>query len=353
MGSHLSSYPLKLILKVLIILDSNSLENLSVVSKKISEILKPLCKSYAAHISSENQRIKTSTYLNFINQSRKYASVVDPFILSKYALLKPNQVSIPEDPPITTLMISSVKNLEAYKSVDFSKVHTLILSRKKEDTEFYAEAMVQLKTLFSDNEFHHLKTIILHNLHINVKSSIFDQLKLDYVCINNCFLNHECFSNFCSIKRLDMHYIKFSDRIVLSNVIDTCQIIVSGAYYFINSSAIFIPSIRFDSNPVSLEVRSAPKYKQDKYGSFDVELSREPCLKTLICEINKHGSLVVHDSGCFSELELYHGDDPSKVNVLDQNSIDYTYLRSMLPSSDRCLIQIKSDRSPIESCITN
>jgi len=256
------------------------------------------------------------------------------------------KVTILNDFPIGTLIISSPDNFEIYKTIDFRQVHTLILTSKKEDKEFYAKVMEQFKDLFSPDKFPNLKIIILCNLYISsISPPTFSRLKIDYVRMNDCYLEHVDFPRFGSIGRLDIHQMKIRGTSVVVNDVKKCRIIISEAYYFLSPYGNEVsPTIKFVSKEfTSLEVRCVSNYElpENKH-MFMVHLPYESCLTKLIWKV-KRGGLYISNFEHLLKLKEYYGENPSKVKIncfnANMGSSQVFYLQSMLSSKTEIHIQ--------------
>jgi len=187
----------------------------------------------------------------------------------------------------------------------------------------------------------------------------FRKLNVDHVTIHKCYLDHECFPLFSSIRQIDMDFIELcgqnklplykNPQIVANarplniqypqigaenknyNSVKICRILVSkGIYNGENRTGVC-----FNSNELeSLEVLSAPGYKQQDEQTFRVLLIGSS-LKKLILHVDGTADLHLTNSKCLSNLEKYYGNDPSKVQISywdeDANSHKESTLQYVLP----------------------
>jgi len=335
------------------------------ISNGISKILTQAWMHYVAHISSNE---KSSTSLSF-QEYRKYLN--DPLSTQKYLRFHQSQKTyIPKDFPICVLIISSFESLKIYEAMDLSKIHTLILSPENKDEKFYINVMSQLQNSLLCDESSNSKTIVLHNLNINVRLFTFKQLHLNRLLMSNCTLKYKCFPICGSIEKLDMFKMKLFGMIELFNYEDSlinakrvgsipvkaCHITISEMDSLSGPCSISPPGIVFDSDQLkSLAVCYAPGYRQRNFEKFQVGLPFPTCLENLNLEMNDSIILFAPNPECFSKLINYCGDDPSKVifrhhSDLKNHPIMEYRLKSKLSLRTKVHTQKKTGNTQKESC---
>jgi len=177
----------------------------------------------------------------------------------------------------------------------------------------------------------------------------------------DCYLNPNSFPRFGSVQEINMESVKICGPVQLPSGLKKCQIHISEVdSYIAPSSDEYPPMIvisPYSEELESLKVCYASDFKQCGNKPFRVQLPLElSSLKNLILRMNDRGILILNISNleCFSKLDKYYGDDPSKIIVNYYNEltrlIETFDLKSILPSN--AVIDLQNEPDPIEEEIS-